>query len=320
MVDLLQSWVARGVVTPEQAAVMRADLEGSGAASGAPPPPAPVRPAPAGSVLIEALGWLGAAIVVIGLGVLVSGWWEALGAWGRIVLIAAVAALLVGAGFTLPAAAGSARRVRVALWLAGALGAAFAAGLLTDQVLAPESDERTGLVAALACAAVSAVLWRAGRHGVQHLATALSLGLAAALLTAWAGPEGLDSLWPGLAAAAVGAAWALLSLLGVVRPPDVGLRIGAALSLVGVLTTLGSDAGRVVAVLVVAAWVGGALLRSDLALLAMASFAALVTVPVLVGEWFPGALSAALALLLVGGLLVGAAVVVARRRREAPAV
>jgi hypothetical protein len=153
---------------------------------------------------------------------------------------------------------------------------------------------------------------------VQHLATAIALGVAAMLLTSWLVRPGYEWLWPGLALAAVGTGWAVLSALDVIRPQDVGVRVGAAMSIVGVLTTMGTNAGRIVAVLVVAGWVGAALWRSDLFLLAMAALGALIAVPVLVGEWFPGALSAAIALLVVGGLLVGAAVFVARRRRELP--
>ena len=296
---------------------MRADLGLEAPGAPAPPGPSPA-PAPrASSVLVEALGWLGAVIVVIGLGLLVGSWWSDLGAWGRIVLIGAVSAALVAGGFALPATTGPSVRVRVALWLAGSLGAAFAAGLLAQE-LTGRSDERIGVVAALVSAAVSAALWWVGRHPLQHLATAVALGVTAMLLVAWLGPSTYSWLWPGLALAGVGTAWAGLSAAGVVRPEQVGLRVGAAMSVVGLLTTIGGDAGRVIAVLGVAAWVGAALWRSDLVLLGMAALGALVTVPVLVGDWFPGALSAAVALLVVGGLLVGAAVLVARRRRDLP--
>ncbi len=308
--ELIESWVRRGVVTPDQAAVMRADL------GPAAPTTAPATGPRTSSVLVEALGWLGATIVVIGLGLLIANWWDALGAWGRIVLVTAVAAGLVGAGFALPATTGPSRRVRVALWLAGSLGAAFAAGLIAEEALGNDADELVGVAAALVSAVVSAVLWRVGRHAVQHLATAVALGVAAMLLTSRVVTSGGEWLWPGLALAAVGTAWAALAAVDVIRPGDVGIRVGGAMSIVGVLTTMGSDAGRVIAVLVVAGWVGGALWRSDLALLGMAALGALIAVPVLVGEWFPGALSAAIALLVVGGLLVGAAVLVARRRRE----
>ncbi len=318
--ELIESWVRRGVISAEQATIMRADLAAlrpAEATTTAPTTPA-TKPAHASSVLVEALGWLGATIVVIGLGLLIGNWWDELGSWGRIVLIAVVSAALVGAGFALPGATGPSRRVRVALWLAGSLGSAFAAGLLAEEVWGSTTDERTGVLAALVSAAVSAVLWRVGRHPVQHLATAGALGLAAMFLVSWLYPDDFEWLWPGLALSAVGTLWAGLASAGVIRTEEVGVRVGAAMSIGGVLTTMGSDPGRVVAVLVVAAWVGAALWRSDLVLLGMAALGALIAVPVLVGDWFPGALSAAVALLVVGGLLVGAAVFVARRRRELP--
>lgn len=310
--ELIESWLRRGVITPEQAGVMRADV----ARDAVEPAPATAPGEREGSVLVEALGWLGATIVVIGLGLLVGTWWNDLGSVGRIALVVVVAAALVAAGFALPDASGASRRVRAALWLAGSLGAAFAAGLLVDDAGLAD-DELIGAIAALVSAAVSGVLWWIGRHVVQHLATAIAVSAAPALLVSRFDPPPGDGLWPGLTIAAVGASWAALAAAGAIRPDDVGVRIGGAISTVGFLGTLGNDAGRVIAVLAVAGWVGVALWRSDLVLLGVAALGALISVPVLVTDWFPGALSAAFALLVVGGLLVGAAVFVARRRREA---
>jgi hypothetical protein len=78
----------------------------------------------------------------------------------------------------------------------------------------------------------------------------------------------------------------------------------------------GTPWGSVLAVTTLIALVAISVGVRDTALLVTASVATLFTVPAVMGLWFPGLLSAALALLVTGLLLVGAAVIVMRRRRS----
>ena len=77
--------------------------------------------------------------------------------------------------------------------------------------------------------------------------------------------------------------------------------------------------GTVIALVSVAGLVAYAVLVRDLVLLAVASLGTLVVLPELVVRYFPGVLSAALTLMVVGLLLVVTAVLTARRRPRAHA-
>ncbi|MFV0463967.1 MAG: DUF2157 domain-containing protein [Nostocoides sp.] len=305
----IDHWVETGLITPAQAAQMRTDLAAGGSATS---PGSSHRPSPA-SIAVEALGYVGGAIIVVGIGLLLSRWWADLGAWGRIALVGLVTLALVGAGMLVPTRTGPGQRLQPVLWLAATVGTAFTTGLLADHALSPQSPW-TAAAAALAAAAVSAGLWSIGRHPVQHVSTALAAAIAAMLATAAATSPTETWLWPGLAMCAVGTGWALLADRSLVRPRRIGLYVGAALSGIGAMTTMGDTPGPAIALTVVAAWLVVALRRADLVLLALASAATLVVVPTAVSTWFPGALSAAIALVIIGAVLVAAAVVVVRRR------
>jgi len=118
----------------------------------------------------------------------------------------------------------------------------------------------------------------------------------------------------------VGVAWALSAQAGLVRPALLARRLGALGAGGGALAVAGTGWGSVLALATVIALVAASIRLRDMVLLVIASVAALFIVPPVVGLWFPGVLSAALALLLAGLALVGAAVLVARRRRGGPQV
>ena len=99
-------------------------------------------------------------------------------------------------------------------------------------------------------------------------------------------------------------------------PPaaEAGTLLGAAVLIFGSMTLMGERWGAVLGLLTVVALVGVAVATRNLPLLGIASLGTLVVLPSAVTTFFPGALSAAIALLVVGILLVGAAIFTARRR------
>jgi hypothetical protein len=108
---------------------------------------------------------------------------------------------------------------------------------------------------------------------------------------------------PGAAVRAVGVAWALV--------------LGAIAAIIGSVWIEGEGWGTWIALATVAGLVVYAVLARELVLLAVASLGTLVVLPELVVRYFPGVLSAALTLIVVGLLLVLTAVFTARRRPRA---
>ena len=96
-------WLAEGLITPEQAQQMRTDIDSRPIS---PPPEVPATGKKSDGtqqhfpvIIIEALGYLGGAIIVVALGLLVSYFWSDLSTVGQLVLIAAVFGILLGAGW-----------------------------------------------------------------------------------------------------------------------------------------------------------------------------------------------------------------------------
>ena len=307
---LVDQWVADGIVSSEQAQRMRADLDR------ADPLDIEPRRTDGRSILIEALGYLGGAIVLVGVALLVFRVWSRISPAGRLGLAVAGIVVLVVAGALTPVRGLPAgRRLRAVLWL-GATGLAAASGSLLDNAYLHWAPAGTGTLAAAFGAAAAGGLWRAGRHPLQHASTAVGTALTAMFLTGWVtGWEGFN--WPAVALCAVGTLWALLAQVGIIPDRVVGRGVGCLLSLFGGMSTLGTGPGSIVAVLVVAGWIVVAMRLSDLPILAVAAVATLPVVTNVVTQFFPGAVAAAVALVVVGLGLVGAAVVIARRRANA---
>lgn len=297
---MIDRWTADGVITREQAGRLRADVP---------------RPAPRTGLLAEGLGYLGGALVVAGLGLVAGRYWEQLGSAGRLAVMGAAALLLAVAGAVVPRAAkGPFARLRAVVWLCACGAVLGLLLLLADDPIGWDGEAALSFASAGA-SLCAAGFWAAHRHPVQHIAAYLSVLLLGGSLVALLPHAG--SL-PGLAIWALGAAWALLAWGGLVRPAMLGRWLGAAGLAAGAVAVAGERWGSVLAVVSVAVLVGASVVVRDMVLLGVASAGALFILPPVVGLWFPGVLSAALALLAVGLLLVGAAVTVARRGRPRP--
>ncbi|MGH3465749.1 MAG: DUF2157 domain-containing protein [Kribbellaceae bacterium] len=298
---LLDHWVAAGVITPEQAARMRADL------------PLPRRPSERTSLVIEALGYLGGVIILIALALLAQQYWPELSTTARLVIVAGAAVFLLVGGFAVPARLGPAgRRLHAMLWLAGTVATAGFLGLFGHDVLVLRGED-LALLTVGGTALLAAVLWWRLPTVVQQAAMVGTLAGTAGVATLQVGAAA-DEL-SGVAAWGVGVGWFLLGWGGVLRPRRVALALGALVMVIGSGFTMSADAGIVLALGTVAAIVVVAVLFRDLVLLAVGAWGALQTLPTAVGEWFPGELAAAMALLVTGALLVLAAVSTARRSR-----
>ncbi len=303
---LLGRWLSTGIITDEQAERIRADMISE---SGRPP----VQPAGGNPLVIEAMGYLGGAIVLVALGLVTGEVWSELNLAGRLSLSGGVTALLLVAGAAVPRDAGaSGARLRGVVW--------FVASVTLSLFLAIVGADgfgwyrtNTALFAAGGTALASAGLWRWRPHLLQHIAVLASILVVAASATALLPFSGA---LPGLAVWASGAAWAVLAWGRVIMPSRPGMVLGTLATIVGAISILDKDWGTVLAMLTVIVLVLIAVAIRDLVLLAVAAVGTLIVLPAAISRYLPGVLSVAIVLLAVGALLVAAAVVTARRRRR----
>jgi hypothetical protein len=304
--DRVESWVAAGIISDEQAdRILAAERAGG--------PSAEPRRA---SLVTEALGYVGGALVVVAAVALSDRYWAVLGTGGRLAVAFGASAALLGVGLAVPAVAGTpAARMRAVTWLTSVVTFALGVSLLVEPPALPAADV-AAVVTGGATTAYAGFLWWRNRGVLQHAAFVVGLaataGTAAALL-----PQG-DEAVPALALWGVGAAWLVLGQGRTVAQRPATVLGGLAVVLGGRMAADGTDWGGVLALVTAAVLVTVGVLGRDLVALGAGSVAVLVGVPTAVQRWFPDALGAPLALLVAGLLLVVATFVTMRRRRERP--
>jgi MFS family permease len=315
--DRLADWVSADIITQEQADRIAAHELSQAARR-------QTAPAANTSLLVEALGYVGGVIILVGAVLLATEFWDELGVPGRLAVVGGAAAVMVVAGLAVPQRAGEqGRRLRAVLWAAATGAFAGFMGLLSSDVLGLFGDD-SGLLTSAATAAVAVLLWWLRPTNLQHLVAAVAL--AATVATALAKISDAEYL-PGTGIWAVGLVWFLLALGGVLRPRRFALTLGSAVAIVGalLLMVMSDDAGIALTLASAAAVVAMAVVMTDLTLLAVGAVGLLFALPTAVSTWFGGTFAAPIALLGAGVLLVVAALWIARRRHrpdddaEAPA-
>lgn len=301
----LAHWVEDGLVTSEQAERIRASERSLG--EQAPPARSPL--------VVEALAYVGGALVVIATLLLAGRYWGDLPTAGRVTLVGAGAAVLMTVGALLPAAPGTAgARLRSAVWLLSTAATAGFLALVADQVLDLTGAD-AGLLVTAGTAGQAAVLWRASPLLPQQAAFFAALCGTAATVLAEAAPSGQagDAL-PGLGLLGVGAGWVALALAGRVGPRRASLALGGLGVVIGSMYVQQASWGHVVGLVAVAGLVVLALRFDELLLLALGTVGLFGVLPSAVSAWFPGTVAVPVVLLLCGGLLVLVALRAARRR------
>lgn len=302
--ELIAGWLETGLISSEQAAAMRHDVDERLAHEKA--------PVDVPSLLVEGIGYLGGAIVVAATLILVGRYWHELVSPVRVALTALAAAGTLAAGWLIGSAHPAAARVRAVLLTAAVVTLAALILVIGNEYGAGGDSLTLAVVVTSASAAYAALLWWRNPTVLQQLTTYVALlGAAATWTQELPGPPELS----GAAAWSVAVAWLVLAWGGVVRPRAFAEAIAAAGAVFCSFTTMSTDAGNVLAMATAVTLVVAAVVVRNLALLAIASIGTLVSTTVAVSDWFPGALTAPLSLLVVGGALVVVAVVVARRRR-----
>lgn len=301
--SILSQGVAEGIITSQQADGLRALTAGE------------KRPAEQPSLVVEALGYLGGIIVLVGAILVASQFWPGLGDGGQLAIVLGAALGLLVAGAVVPSRLGATGgRLRSVLWALSVVAFTGALGKLFYDVLdhgGPQADATAvpPLMATLATAyALALWFWRPSvlQLAVAATGTAFTAGLTAGAL-------GLRFDAVAAAVLAVGVIWIGLGWGGLVRPTRATVVIGSLIAFVG---------GQVVAIggysplwglLAAAGLVALALYRRDLLILGIGSVGVLISLPMVVYEWFPSVAAAAVSLVVVGALLVVVALYTARR-------
>jgi hypothetical protein len=306
LANSVEAWRAAGLVSPEQAAAILA-FETSQTA-----PTTPRR-----TVIAEAIGYVGAALAVGAVGMIVGNVWHELGTGPRLVLVGLFALLLGGAGLALRRAERAPlQRLASVLFTGAVAGIGWFAAIVATDVASLDGGE-VGLAIGGAAFAVALPLYL-NRPRALHQLTVLVTVLIVTISALTLAPLELDPTWFGITVSAVGVAWFVLAHGGWLVPRLLGEVTGSILGIFALQVT-----GRMeevwplfVAIAFAAGLIVLAILADQLHHLVVGAIGLFVIVPQLVIRLFGDTLSAPAILLIVGLLLVLLAVGIGRARRE----
>jgi hypothetical protein len=312
--ERLDGWVAAGLLGADQAErIVAAEAAATVAAPAATVEP-PRRRTP---YVVEALGYLGAALAAIAGFLAVDLMWPDIPLGAQLWFAAAGTVLFAGAAMLTGTSGEPAlRRLRSVLLVLSTLSLTAFTALLAAEVW-HLGGRATALTAAATAAVYAAGWWLRVRSPLQHLTTyaaaAVSAGLAVSLL-------GSDVAlgWSGLAVWALSALWALAVHRGLLRPSAAGVVATAVGLLVAAQLTMEVAAGHLLALATVAGLLVAGVAGRRMWLLALAAIGVVQVVPQSAIRYLPQSAAAPLVVFVVGLLLVGIALWLARSARIQP--
>ena len=339
LTERLDTWVEAGLVSPQQAERIASfeggrsehtgfspatsagiDLDGRSDARSPTATAAPPRAARADrdrTSLAEAIGYVGAALALGAIALLLGELWSDLLVGGRLALVGVLTVAVFGAGLALRGAErGALRRLTSVLFAATVAGIGWFAGVVANDVLdLGWAEVGVSVGGSMLLVAAGLYLWRSG--ALLQLATLGSALVTAGFALSLSDLQP-DPLWYGVSFATIGVAWFVLAFGGWLSPRVLGEVTGALATLLGVQVASFDAAVPALAIGVVGA--GGLVWLSvhhdRLHYLVVGAIALFVLTPRLVFELFGDAIGAPATLLLVGLLLVLLAVGLGRARRE----
>jgi hypothetical protein len=319
--------VAAGLVERHRAVeaerVVARALEPDGDPSVAPPARQGAR-----TMLVEIAGYVGSALVLASVALLLGRLWDEFSATLQVAILALIAVVLAGAGVAASRVGGGydelaagrdamRRRLTATLLVGGALAAACAVGQQTTFVVDDASSEAPWLLGGATMLALSVVAYRYARSALGLVAV---LGAAVVVVVAAAGDR--SALLTGLALVGVAAVWlAATELTGVMEERVVARALGTGLALVGaqVVVLLDDRHENVAYALTAAVAVAGFVLYLRTAAwpyLVAGVLGTTLVVPEAVMGWTDDSLGPAGGVLVAGLTLLGASLAGLRVRRE----
>ncbi|MBS3942525.1 MAG: DUF2157 domain-containing protein [Actinobacteria bacterium] len=302
---LLQDWHEAGLVTAEQVdAIARFERART-------PGPAARR-----TVVAEAIGYVGAALALGAIALLVGEFWDQFTVAARLALVLVLTVALFGSGTALRHAARQPlQRLASVLYAGTVAGVAWTTGIVAGDVMALR-DAEVGLAVGAVSAAAALPLYLLRRRALPQLALLVAV-LATALAALSLPNQAPDTEWYSLMVVVIGVAWFLLGAGGWLPPSRVAESVGAVLAVVACQFTGGDGSGLLLLGVALAVGLVVLAIRSDaLHLLAVGAVGLFLVVPRLVFTWFGDAIGAPATMLVIGLLLVLLAVGLGRARRE----
>ena len=266
------------------------------------------------SLLTEAVGYIGAILLLAGGISAVGQQWHGIPGWGRVAVLAGAAAVLLLAGLATRGVREPAiQRLTDVVWFLSVASAAGAAGFAADRL--GSGAAVTSLWVGAGISVYSAALWLARRHALENLALFIGLiiTICSAIFIVDATPPSLVftiCLW------AFGLGWVALGWRRYLEPVWVSVPSGVLLALI-VPSIAAGEHGWVYALGIgtaAGAMAAGVRLRNT-PLLALGSLAMFGYVTSVVLQYFHRSLGAPGALAITGVLVLGLAVVTARLMR-----
>lgn len=269
-------------------------------------------------LLTEAVGYMGAVLLLAGVGTAIGQEWEDLAHGTRLVLLAGTAAFFLGVGLVTRRSAEPAfMRLTSVVWVIGT--AAMAAALAELFVgFVETADETTFLVVAAATTAVAALLYAVHPTVLQHLA--LYVGV---LMTSIAVGVRIDPDYPawvgGVTAWTIGVAWLVLGATDRLSPSWVAMPIGVITALIAPTAILEDSFGAMYAVgIATAAGVmAGSVRWKSVPGLALGTLGLFAYVTSAVVHYFGDTIGVPAALAVTGGVILVLAAVTTRLARSA---
>jgi len=301
----VDKWIGEGIITAEQAALMRSSLAGE-----SPPPDQMEAPESRIPIVTEILGYVGAALAIWGVLFLTLAFWANLSDWAQAALFGVLAIVFFAGGATLldtpePAL----ERLSGVLWTGSlvALGGALFTAL---DPIAGLSVPLTWTVIGAVGSVVGGLMMRRQQTVPQHVGMFASILMTIVSLIAL-GPE-VEFFVFGLAVWSFGLIWVLVTRAGVVPPRVIGMLLGVAAMFVGSVMTAGEGdiptfgvlLGLATALLLA---VAGVMLKEKLTIV-LGGLGIFVFVPQAMFHFFGEAFGAMFGMVVAGLALVGLAI------------
>lgn len=297
----LERWVGAGLIDPDTAQAIEQFEEKRSSERGV-------------GRGMEAIAYLGSALVLIAVGLLAIEFWDEIEAWGRLALSGGATAILVIVGWLLGRSEEPAvDRAQAFAWFLAALGVALTVTVAASDLA--DLDSQDTFLYAASISLVAAILLWLFRSSVLQL-VAIGLGAYATVIASISRIDDPPDWAFGLSFAALGLVWLVLTWMDVLHPTRTSYAIGG----MGLLMISFPEAVEMpwplVGLVAGGALMGVSVFLKENVLLGLGVLGLFVYIPMTIFELFGETVGVPFALLITGLVLLGVVLATVRLRRE----